>query len=500
MPSSVCTTLRCALVIVAIAIASVGTAAEFHVSPTGTPDGKGTPEQPWDLATGLSGRAGLKPGDVLWLHGATYRGGFQSELAGSPEKPIVVRGRPGERVTIDIRARDERDRGVLFLFGADTVYRDFEVTCSDDRRVTRIPGSWPDDVRRGSVDVRGSRLSLVNLVVHDLECGFGFWSEGEGGEISGCLIYNNGWQGPERAHGHGIYAQNARGTKWIADNIVFHQFAYGIHAYGSEKASLKGFEIEGNIAFENGCLSKNGERSTAILVGGGCPAERITIRDNVAYGGNIRAGYTWGAVSQDIVVTGNYSDAGFVLRDFRQATVKHNTFVSSSNVVNLEGEKDLLKDGLKWDENELYVTEGRWGEASVIANGKSQGLPFDQWRQATGCDRNSTFTKGAPTKTRVVVRPNRHEPGRAQVAVINPQQLAEVEVDLSKVLKEGQEYRLVSAKDFYGKALISGTYDGKPVRVPMKPVAGPQPVGLPNAKLPVTEPGFAAFVVLPGKS
>ena len=89
--------------------------------------------------------------------------------------------------------------------------------------------------------------------------------------------------------------------------------------------------------FENGCLAR--ERSSAILVGGACPAERIVIRDNVAYGGSIRAGYTWGAISDDIEVTGNYGDQGFVLRDFRKATVKHNTFISESNVVNLEGEK-----------------------------------------------------------------------------------------------------------------------------------------------------------------
>lgn len=479
--------------------AAVG-AAEYHVTPVGTLEGNGTVEKPWDLATGLSSRSGLKAGDVLWLHAGTYRGGFQSELTGRPDAPIVVRASPGEHVIIDTRRRDERDRGSLFLFGADTIYRDFEVTCSLEQRVTKIPGSWPDDIRRGSVDVRGSRLSLINLVVHDQECGFGFWSEGEGGEISGCLIYNNGWQGPDRAHGHGIYAQNARGTKRIVDNVIFHQFAYGIHVYGSEKASLQGFEIEGNIVFENGVLSRDGERSPAILVGGGCPAGRIAIRKNIAVGGSIRAGYTWGAVSDDIVVTDNYADLGFVLRDFRKATVKHNTFASDSNVVNLEGEKGLLKDGLQWDANDLYVSEGRWGEASVIENGKSHGMPFAQWQQTTGCDRTSKFTKGTPSQTRIIVRPNPHEKGRAHIAVLNPAKHAEVEVDLSRVLQPGQDFRVVSVKDFYGKPIVTDTYDGQPIRLPMKPIAAQLPVGMPAAKLPVTEPQFGAFVVLPGKS
>ena len=210
--------MLCGLVL--IAASAYSSAAEFHVAPHGTAAGKGSAENPWDLATGLSARAALKPGDVLWLHAGLYRGGFKSELVGSPDSPIVVRCRPGERVTIDTRPRDRGDHGSFLLTGADTTYRDFEVTCSDPQRVTTIPGSWPEDIRRGSIDVRGSRLSLINLVVHELGCGFGFWSEGEGGEISGCLIYNNGWQGPDRAHGHGIYAQNARGTKQIADNVV----------------------------------------------------------------------------------------------------------------------------------------------------------------------------------------------------------------------------------------------------------------------------------------
>jgi hypothetical protein len=76
--------------------------------------------------------------------------------------------------------------------------------------------------------------------------------------------------------------------------VLFHQFAYGIHVYGSEKASLKGFEIDGNIAFENGCLTRKGDNAPGIMVGGASPAERIAIRDKVVVGGGVRLGYPWG--------------------------------------------------------------------------------------------------------------------------------------------------------------------------------------------------------------
>ncbi|MGE0607593.1 MAG: right-handed parallel beta-helix repeat-containing protein [Pirellulales bacterium] len=478
-------------------LAAPAAAAEFHVSPSGSAAGAGTAAEPWDLATALSPPSVVRPGDTIWLHEGTYQGGYTSRLAGRPDAPIVVRGASGERAIIDAQPRDDRDNALFFLGGADTIYRDFEVTCLHPLRETKIAGSWPEDIHRGNIDVRGDRIKVVNLVVHDLGSGFGLWSEGEGGEVSGCLIYNNGWQGPDRGHGHAIYAQNARGVKRIADNVVFHQFGYGIHAYGSEKASLKGFEIDGNFAFENGALAK-GDGGQGIMVGGGCPVAQTSVRDNVVLNHGMRLGYPWGPPSnEDIVCTGNYCEGSLVLRDFRQATVSRNTVVAHSNVAILEGAGDLLLSGLKWDHNDYYLTDGRWGDCAAVENGKSRGMSFDDWRSQMDVDGESTFTKGAPDKLRVFVRPNAYQPGRANIAVINPQLLPKVEVDLAGVLEQGQKFRVVSVKDFYGPTLAEGIYSGELVSLPMQPITPPPPVGMPNAELPVTEPGFAAFVVLP---
>lgn len=485
-----------ALTWLAIVLSAASTsAAEFHVTPTGSPKGNGSQSAPWDLATALAAEDRVQPGDTVWIHAGTYRGGFVSRLRGRPDAPVVVRGRPGERVTIDTNPRDERDTGALQLLGADAVYRDFEVTCSHRHRETTIAGPWPADIRRGSIDIRGDRIAAVNLVVHDCASGFGFWAEGEGGLISGCLIYNNGWRGPDRGHGHAIYAQNARGTKQIKDNIIFHQFAYGIHVYGSEKASLKGFEIDGNIAFDNGCLTRPDDHSPGILVGGGSPAARIAVRDNVVVGGGVRLGYPWGVPSDDFVFTGNYCE-GLVVRDFRQGTVAKNTIVAHSNVVQLEAAARPLVAGLRWDDNDYYVTDGRWGECAMVEGSKSRGLAFSEWRSATGFDAASRFMKGAPDKLRVVVSPNAHESGRANVAILNPQGLAAVDVDLSGVLKVGTKFRIASAKDFFGQPLVAGVYDGQSVCVPLTPITPPPPVGMPDAKTPLTEPQFAALVVL----
>jgi len=70
-------------------------------------------------------------------------------------------------------------------------------------------------------------------------------------------------------------------------------------------------------------------------------------------------------------------------------------------------------------------------------------------------------------ETRAVAIPNKYEPGRAHVAVYNPAKAAEVKVDVSKVLKPGDAYRLLDPKDFYGKPLHEGTCQGASIAVPM---------------------------------
>lgn len=232
------------------------------------------------------------------------------------------------------------------------------------------------------------------------------------------------------------------------------------------------------------------------MVGGGSAAERIAFRDNVVVGGTVRLGYPWGTTNEDVVCTGNYAE-GLVVRDFRRGTIAKNTIVAHSNVVQLEAAKQLLLTGLRWNDNDYYVTDGRWGQCAVVEGSQSRGLSFEEWRKATGFDTESTLTKGSPAKLQVTLRPNAHEPGRAHIAVRNPELLPEVEINLRGILEVGQKFRVVSAKAFFGPALVAGTFDGQALRLPMKPVTPPAPVGMTDTELPVTEPHFAAFVVLP---
>ena len=482
-------------ILLTLVAAHAARGGNFHASPDGRPAGDGSEAMPWDLATALAMSSQVGSGDTLWLHGGTYRGGFECRLAGKAGAPVTIRQAPGERANIDCRPRDSQDSGLFVAAGDHSVFWGFEVTCSDPKRRTAIGGSWPEDIRRGGMFSRASHVKFINLVVHDTAGGFGFWSEGEGGEIYGSLIYHNGWLGPERGHGHAIYAQNRTQSKRLIDNILFRQFGDGIHCYGSDKAFVQGFEIEGNIGFQNGILAGPNALTPAIFVGGGTSVERLTVADNFTFDGPLRCGYPWGNVNRDVVLRDNYIVGGLLVRDFKDVEVTGNTVIAPSGLASLETSVALDTSSYRWNKNHYFRTADAWSAFEVASGDKRKGMEFDDWRQATGFDAASTFAR-KPTGIRVFVRPNRYEPGRAHLAVFNWNNAETIEVDLSGVLRAGDRYRIVSAQDFFGEPLLSGVYDGASLRLPMRQRKAASPVGMPDFEPPATEPEFGAYVVL----
>ena len=69
--------------------------------------------------------------------------------------------------------------------------------------------------------------------------------------------------------------------------------------------------------------------------------------------------------------------------------------------------------------------------------------------------------------------------------------------DLSNVLVVGQRYEIRNVQDIFGAAVVSGTYGGGSVSIPMGGVTPPQPIGgSPNSPIR-TGPDFDVFVVTP---
>src|SRR5579871_4202065 len=176
------------IVLIAVAIRpAVSKANEYYVSPAGRPQGNGSIDDPWDLRTALAQPKAVTPGDTIWLRQGVYRGVFESSLTGQPDRPIIVRARPGERVTID--TGNATSTGGLLVRGADCWYWGLEVMSSAHGRVSQQKGPDPTDLKRvPGIVVFGSRTKFINIVVHDTAGGYGFWTPAQDSEIYGNLI------------------------------------------------------------------------------------------------------------------------------------------------------------------------------------------------------------------------------------------------------------------------------------------------------------------------
>src|SRR5665213_685390 len=467
---------------------------QFYAAPKGKATAAGTQADPWDLQTALSQPAAVKPGDLIWVRGGTYDGHYSSTLSGTASRPIVVRAYPGERATID--GRSGAGGITLNIFGSYAWYWGLEVMNSSPNRTSPAAGS--DGLNGWGIWVNGPNTKVINCVIHDTDQGISFWIPAVNAELAGNIIYNNGWQGPDRAHGHGIYTQNLNGTKHIGDNIIFNQFELGIQAYGSSNSSVKGYLTDYNILFNNGSISAGPNLVDNILFGYGGPLERIRVQNNYTYdtpaaaSGYSRIGWTFGGPNKDAVVTDNYWIGGYYsvsLSYWDSLTFTNNTTVSVTQQIGMDLGTGQTTSPYVWDHNKYF------GFNQFAFNGKAVQWPT--WRSSTHVDANSQYSNTLPTGIWTFVHPNAYEPGRANVAIYNWDLKNFVTVDLGTLLKPGTAYEIRDAENFFGPVVSSGVYNGRSVSIPMTGLTVAAPIGRVPTAPKHTAPAFGAFIVIP---
>ena len=462
-----------------------------YVSPTGSSGGDGSVNRPWDINTALSGAGGrIVPGDTVWLRGGTYPGTHTSSLRGTASAPIVVRAYPGERVTLDGTSSSTI---TLNVDGAWTIYWGFEIM----NTITTRFGSGLA-ARPSGVYVRNaSNVKLVNLIIHDTGHGTYIEASSHSIEIYGWIVYNGGNDNSSRSDGHGIYVRNDGQTqKIIADNVIFNQFGFGIHSYAEGGDRLDLLKYEGNVLFNNGELSAFD--SPNMILGGETQASQDTVRNNFFYyspgrgGRNMRLGYTTqqnisAAFEGNYMVGGSTSAVDITL--WSNLLFRNNTIVETGRVLALA---DVSNGTYTWSGNTHY----RDPAASAWRHGTTD-MTFGQWRSATNLGATDQAIAGTPSTPAIFVRPNKYERGRANVIVYNWGRQPSVSVDLSNVLTVGQRYEIRNVQDIFGTAVVSGTFGGGSVTIPMGGVAPPQPVGGSPTAPVRTGPDFDVFVVIP---
>src|SRR3989442_6735799 len=467
----------------------------WFAAPAGSSTGDGS-RRPWDLQTALRGGNGkVQPGDTVWLRGGTYTSTspINSTLAGTPSAPVVVRQYPGERAILDARgATSPTNRGDFLTASGDySTFWGFEVMDSDPDRSTTT--------RPNLIVVHASHVKLINLLVHDGGIGFYTFAEPVDVEIYGCLAYNNGWQESVFGNGHGIYAKSTSGPWYLREIILFNQFGYGIHIYTfSGPAGLTNIHAEGNVSLNNGAVDSDPVNSPSanILFGGSVPVRNGSLVDNMTYFSpnvgvhNLLIGFGT-TVNQDLTVRNNYVVGGmtlFEVRRWQSLTMTDNSlFGSTSEMIWL---RDSTVSGFQLANNRYYrdSSAAAWSYINT-------GYNFAGWRQLTGLGATDRAVSSNPPEPKVFLRPNRYEAGRANLIIYNWPRQGTVPVDLSGIVRVGDRYDVHNVQDFFGAPVLSGTYAGGPVDVPMTGVTPVAPIGGSPTPPPRTGPDFGVFVV-----
>ena len=304
----------------------------------------------------------------------------------------------------------------------------------------------------------GVGIKIINMVIHNCLQGIGLWQDATNSEAYGNLVYYNGWNAPNQSWGHGIYSQNvAPSRRTIRDNIFYANYGYNIHLY-AESAHLDNHTIDGNIVFWDGAAASPAGDGASMTMGGGASATGNSVTNNAFYGFPGYGVLDFSRGNQNVTMTGNMSG------------------VPGGN------------------RGDVYL-ENQTGTVTVTGN-KFYGGLFQPSNYATLYPSNSWYKSpgAAPSGSWILVRPNAYEAGRGHVAIFNWSHAASVSVDLSSVLSVGSTYEIRNAQNFFGTPVLTGTYAGGTVSIPMAASSVETPTGAaaPNP----TGPEFNAFVVL----
>jgi len=421
---------------------SVIGATEHHVTTTGSPSGDGSVSNPWDLQTALDQPLSVSPGDIISIHGGIYPGSFWGRLVGTESAPIVVRSAPGEWATIDIPAQPSFD---AFVFGGQfTHYRDFEIMSSDT-----------ENVRFGTAtSTRGDFNKLVNLVIHDVATN----TFGGRNEMYGSIVYNIGDNSGD-GQGHDLYMQNnfLNQPSQVNESVIFNPYGFGIHIFAGGTGGMSGIHLTGNAVFGSGVPHERELGFDNIVVGGGLvsPPDNILLRENM--------GWT---------------------QDPLRRSVSLGRFSSGNNKA-----VSLVNNYLKGETNFSTTWESISMEGNTFIGPVNGEVDVSQHTDNTYLDQITSGSK-------VFLRPNAYEPGRAHLIVYNWDHAASLNVDLTGLFEVGTAFEVRNVQNVFGEPIFEGLYDGNMVSIPLEGFEPVQPIG-PGLISPdeFTTPEFNVFLV-----
>jgi hypothetical protein len=278
--------------------------------------------------------------------------------------------------------------GDVQVWGDGCELRDLEITYTGwTTRISAQPGSAPTDIPQKYLSIYGPRTRVVNCIIHDLS-GVGWWSTAIDSEMRGNLIYNNGWQGPDRGHGPGIYAQNADGgSKLCTGNVIGPVYnKTGFEFYGTQATALLHFHIENNVLI--------GQRF--LLGSSSTPVDDAHIIGNLIWKRDIECGYT-NPLNGSAEIRDNYIGLGSIVpHALTTLEMTGNTVINAGGLAVMDLQPP--------DSAHEYAIDGnsyQSDRALIFWNGPSV-TDFAGW-QAAGYDSGGSFG-GLPTQPAIFVQ------------------------------------------------------------------------------------------------
>ena len=235
-----------------------------------------------------------------------------------------------------------------------------------------------------------------------------------------------------------------KGSKFI--NLVIHNNTMGIGYWKNVADS----EMHACIIYDNGLPGTDRPHGPGIYTQNMTQTPRL-ITDNLV-AGNFSTGMQMYGSKIDLMVN-NFLVEGNVWFAPR-VEAKHRNYILCGGGKS----KDItIKNNFAYGYSMRIGTEAKQVSEGNTVIHASLGGPSQ--------DKNRVLTKGKNVEA--TIRPNKYDPRRANLIIINWPKGDTVQADLSSFLKKGDKFKIFNALDFYNKPLAEGQYNGTPVELPI---------------------------------